>query len=72
MTGYEGRIGVFEVLEVSPKIKKLIAEKNDSDIIVQTAMEEGMTTMLEDGLEKVSKGVTTIEEVLRVTKVEKL
>lgn len=71
-TGYSGRVGVFEVLEVTKPIKKLIVEKADSDVIARKAKEEGMTTMLDDGLDKVAKGVTTIEEVLRVTKVEAL
>lgn len=71
-TGYAGRVGVFEVLEVSKNIRKLIIEKNDSDVIAQAAIAEGMTTMLEDGLDKVVKGLTTMEEVMRVTKVETL
>lgn len=71
-TGYSGRIGIYEVLEVSKDIKKLIAEKRDSDEILKKAIEEGMTTMLDDGLEKVSRGATSIEEVLRVTKVESM
>lgn len=71
-TGYVGRIGIFEVLEVSKDIKQLITQKNDSDVILKQAIAEGMTTMLEDGLDKVVKGFTTIEEVLRVTKVETL
>lgn len=71
-TGYTGRIGVFEVLEVSNKIKELIAQKNDSDVILQEALKEGMTTMFDDGLDKVAKGLTTIEEILRVTKIESL
>ena len=71
-TGYSGRVGLFEVLEVTKAVRALITAKNDSDIIVRKAIEEGMTTMLDDGLEKVGKGVTTIEEVLRVTKVESL
>lgn len=71
-TGYSGRIGVYEVLEVNKDIRKLISEKNDSDVILNAAIKEGMTTMLDDGLQKVIKGVTTIEEVLRVTKVESL
>jgi type IV pilus assembly protein PilB len=71
-TGYAGRIGVFEVLEVSNEIKKLITAKNDSNIVLQQAVKEGMTTMLDDGLAKVAKGLTTIDEVLRVTKVETL
>ncbi len=69
-TGYSGRLGVFEVLEVTKDIKELITAKNDSDIITKKAVEEGMTTMLNDGLIKVSKGITTLEEVLRVTRVE--
>ncbi len=69
-TGYAGRIGLFEVLEVTAKVKKLILEKEESDIIGKAAVEDGMITLLEDGLDKVIRGVTTIEEVLRVTKVE--
>lgn len=68
-TGYSGRLGIFEVLEVSKEIKKLITEKSDSDVINREAIKEGMMTMLEDGLQKISKGETTMEEVLRVTKV---
>ncbi|OGK20147.1 hypothetical protein A3C23_01440 [Candidatus Roizmanbacteria bacterium RIFCSPHIGHO2_02_FULL_37_13b] len=69
-TGYAGRIGIFEVLEVSPNIKKLIVEKANSDVIIKVAIQEGMTTMLDDGIEKIAQGSTTIEEVLRVTKVQ--
>lgn len=71
-TGYVGRIGIFEVLEMTQAIKKLITDKADSDVITKEAMNEGMMTMLDDGLDKVKKGMTTIEEVLRVTKVESL
>lgn len=71
-TGYLGRVGLFEVLEITKNIRKLIGEKVDSDIIAQAAIEEGMKTMLDDGLEKIATGVTTIEEVIRVTKVETL
>jgi type II secretory ATPase GspE/PulE/Tfp pilus assembly ATPase PilB-like protein len=69
-TGYVGRVGLFEVLEVTKEIRKLISEKSDSDIIAQEAIKEGMRTMLDDGLKKVAAGVTTIDEVIRVTKVE--
>lgn len=69
-TGYVGRVGLFEVLEVTKSIRKLISEKVDSEIIAQAAVAEGMKTMLDDGLEKVATGVTTMEEVIRVTKVE--
>ncbi len=69
-TGYQGRIGLFEVLEVTKEIRKLIVGKSDADLIEQEAIKAGMRTMLEDGLEKVAKGLTTIEEVMRATKVE--
>lgn len=71
-TGYSGRIGIFEVLQVSNEIRKLISAKKDSDVILQQAKKEGMTTMLDDGIMKIIKGLTTIEEVLRVTKIESL
>lgn len=71
-TGYNGRLGVFEVLEVSKEIRQLISERSDSDEINQKALQEGMTTMLDDGLTKVKNGLTTIEEVVRVTKVESI
>lgn len=69
-TGYAGRIGVFEVLEVTKEIRDLITKRQDADVILQKAIEQGLTTMLDDGLEKVTKGLTTIEEVLRVTKIQ--
>lgn len=71
-TGYSGRIGIYEVLEVSPTIKELITAKKDADIISEQAQKEGMVTMLDDGLGKVVRGITTIEEVLRVTKIDVL
>ena len=69
-TGYRGRIGIFEVLEVSEAIQKLIAQKADVSTIQKQAIKEGMTTMLKNGTEKVQLGVTTIEEVLRETRVQ--
>ncbi|MEK7591944.1 MAG: GspE/PulE family protein [Patescibacteria group bacterium] len=72
MTGYKGRLGIFEVLEVDKKIRKLITDKLDADAITRAAIENGMNTMLNDGLVKIMKGQTTIEEVIRVTKVESL
>lgn len=69
-TGYKGRVGAFEVLEVTNEIRRLITDKKDAQIVLAQAIKEGMTTMLDDGLQKVAKGITTIEEVLRVTKVE--
>lgn len=69
-TGYAGRVGIFEILVVSKEIRRLITEKVDSDIIEKAAISEGMNTMLDDGLMKVAKGQTTIEEAFRATKVE--
>jgi len=70
MTGYQGRIGIFEVLEVTNTVRELITKKEDADVIARQAISEGMATMLDDGLQKILKGLTTFEEVLRVTKVD--
>jgi type IV pilus assembly protein PilB len=67
-TGYNGRVGIFEVLEVTPAIQTLIVEKANADRILQQAVKDGMTTMMQDGLAKVARGVTTLEEVLRATR----
>ncbi len=66
-TGYKGRIGVFEVLPVTPKIRRMIVENKTSDEIFEQAKGEGMKSLREDGLDKVLKGITTAEEVIRVT-----
>jgi type II secretory ATPase GspE/PulE/Tfp pilus assembly ATPase PilB-like protein len=65
--GYKGRIGIIEILHVSPNVSKLILEKTSSDQIEYVARSEGMVTMREDGLDKVKRGITTVSEVLRVT-----
>jgi type IV pilus assembly protein PilB len=67
-TGYQGRIGIFEVLEITPAIQELISKKADSDVILAQAIKEGMTTMIDDGLDKIQQGITSIEEVLRAVK----
>jgi type IV pilus assembly protein PilB len=67
-TGYRGRVGIFEVLEVSAKIEALISQKSDADVIVQQAVSEGMTTMMDDGLAKAQQGVTTVAEIMRATR----
>lgn len=71
-TGYAGRIAIFEVLEMNRSIRKLITDRNDSDVIENAAIAEGMKTMFDDGLDKITRGVTTLEEVLSVTKTESL
>ena len=65
-TGYIGRIGIFEVLEIDEKIKEMIMAKANTDDIETQAIKNGMTTMIEDGIEKILSGITTIEELLRV------
>lgn len=69
-SGYKGRIGIYEVLKVSSTIREMVAARADADAIHAQALKEGMTTMYEDGVAKVSKGLTTIEEVLRITSSE--
>ncbi len=66
-TGYKGRGGIYEVLENSEEIQKLIVSGATSDAIERTAVEHGMMTMQRDGLIKALRGMTTIEEILRVT-----
>jgi type II secretory ATPase GspE/PulE/Tfp pilus assembly ATPase PilB-like protein len=65
-TGYLGRIGVYEVLEITDKVKQGIMGQLNASEIERIAISEGMTTMLEDGFNKALNGITSIEEVLRV------
>jgi len=65
-SGYKGRIGIVEVLFVNEKIKALINRKASTAEITQQAVNDGMRTMIEDGFIKAAKGLTSIEEVLRV------
>lgn len=67
-TGYSGRIGIYEVLEATDKIQSAIVARESTDVLQRLAMEEGMITMAQDGFIKALIGVTTIEEVLRVTR----
>ncbi|KKQ37926.1 MAG: Type IV-A pilus assembly ATPase PilB [Candidatus Woesebacteria bacterium GW2011_GWA1_37_7] len=66
--GYAGRVGIYEVLETTEKIRDLITNKSTSDEIQKEAQVEGMINMLQDGLDKVASGSTTIEEVMRVVR----
>lgn len=66
-SGYQGRIGVFEILLMSDTIKELILKRASSDQIKAAAQKDGMTSMLEDGVMKALNGLTTIEEVIRAT-----
>ena len=66
-TGYRGRTAIYEILRVSETIRQLIMKKADSATIARKAMEEGMKALREDGAEKVLAGITTLEELVRVT-----
>jgi len=66
-TGYLGRIGLFEVLDINENIRRLIIGSHFSlDVLKKEAQSEGMITMFEDGLKRIELGLTTIEEVLRI------
>lgn len=66
--GYKGRVGIFEVLRISDEIKQLILHREPASKILESAKKDGMIRLMQDGLIKVLKGETTMEEVLRVTK----
>ena len=66
--GYRGRVGVYEVLEMSTDIRKLVTQAATAEDIDKKARENGMLSMSQDGFMKAARGLTTIEEVLRVTK----
>jgi type IV pilus assembly protein PilB len=63
--GYKGRIGIHEVLSVSPAIREIILKSSTTDALETQAKKEGMLTMFEDGLYKAARGITSLEEVLR-------
>ncbi len=65
-TGYKGRMGIFELLRVNEKIRSKIIGRANADDIRKVAVESGMSTMLDDGLQKALQGLTTFEEILRV------
>jgi len=67
-SGFKGQIGIFEVFVVDESVRQLLLRLAPVNEIRSKAIEEGMITMFEDGLKKVERGVTTIEEVLRVVR----
>jgi len=68
--GYIGRTGIFELLDITPEIRTMIVERRDAQSIKTTAIGKGFKTLMDDAIEKVINGVTTVEEVLRVTQKE--
>lgn len=63
-SGYRGRVAIFEFMHMSPALSKLIMQRADTNTIEKAARTEGMTLLVEDGIEKIRQGITTIEEVL--------
>lgn len=66
-TGYKGRVGVYEVMEISPTLREMIVDRASNVEIKTQAIKEGMLTLRMDGLEKFKRGLTSLEEILRET-----
>ena len=67
-TGYRGRIGIYELMMIDSKVRRMIFDGSSTQVIREYVMEAGMTTLFGDGIKKVLNGVTTFEEVYRVAK----
>jgi type IV pilus assembly protein PilB len=67
-TGYKGRIGIYEVMELDDEIKTAVLAGKSSDELEDIAVKNGMNTMLENGIEKTLSGITSLEEIIRVIK----
>ncbi len=66
-TGYQGRMAIMEICMLTPQMQHAITSKKNANELRQTALEEGMVGLREDGWRRVSEGLTTVDEVLRVT-----
>jgi general secretion pathway protein E len=66
-TGYRGRVGIFEMMQLNEEIRRLIMANEDASILTTAAKKNGMNTLREDGWDKVRKGISTVDEVMRVT-----
>jgi len=67
-TGYKGRIGIYEIFEITPEVSAMVRKHATREELLEVAIRQGMISMLEDGFIKAKSGITTLEEVLRVTK----
>ena len=67
-TGFHGRSAIFEILVVDDNIKRMVLKTSDANQISELAVKQGMITLQQDGIQKVLAGITTTEEVLRVTR----
>jgi type IV pilus assembly protein PilB len=66
-SGYKGRIGIYEAMLMSEEIREMTIERSSAEVIRQTAVKQGMRSLQEDGLDKVRMGVTSIQEIARIT-----
>ena len=66
MTGYKGRIGIFEMVLVDPALRTLINAGASLDVLMNQAKASGMTSLVSDGLDKIAQGITTVDEMRRV------
>ncbi len=68
-TGYKGRMAIMEIMVLDENIKSLVLQTSDSNVIKAEAVKRGMKTLRKDGISRIIEGITTVEEVLRVTNV---
>ncbi len=66
-SGFKGRVGIFELMEMNEEIRRMITRNEDASVLMAAARRNGMRTLREDGWDKVAEGVTTPEEIMRVT-----
>ena len=66
-SGYSGRQGLYEVMPMTPELRRMILQGSSTDELKQTAVAEGMITLRDDGMLKVRKGITTLDEVIKET-----
>jgi type II secretory ATPase GspE/PulE/Tfp pilus assembly ATPase PilB-like protein len=66
LSGFRGRIGVYETMPISKGIRELVLEAKPADEIARLAEAEGMTRLMDDGFQKIKDGLTSVDEVLRV------
>jgi type II secretory ATPase GspE/PulE/Tfp pilus assembly ATPase PilB-like protein len=66
-TGFQSRMGIFEMMDVNDEIRRLIMNNSDASVLTQAARRNGMRSLREDGWLKIRDGITTVSEVMRVT-----
>ena len=71
-TGYRGRQGVYEVMPITSRLRDLVLERASASEIKKAAMSEGMLTLRRDGLMKLKRGLTSVEEILKETAADKM